>query len=298
MSILKKPFKFYFFKTKKEKVFIVRALKSGNFYPFLLYCIYLMRLSSFLLVKRNFYTIHLHYSPYAFWLYFHRERTRKEEEFVNSYLSLGDTFIDCGAHLGTVSLTASQKVGADGKVISIEAHPKTFVFLNKNIVIAPYKNIESIHAAILEKEEKVFMTTHYVGDMNHVSERNEGVEVNGITLESILVKIEKVNLLKIDVEGKEFEAMKGAGKSLRKVEAILFESASASFKRYGFELRDIIKLLWSLGFTVYRFPKESEKILTRVEVTYETKTRYEDLIALSPSGKTRFQKKGGTILFS
>ncbi len=292
----KKLFKFRFFKTRKEKVFLIRELKKGNPLPLFLYCLYLLRMSSFVIIERKYYKIHLHYAPYALWLYFHKHKKRKEEEFVHFYLDEGNTFVDCGAHLGTVSLTASKRVGKSGKVISIEAHPKTFSFLMENIKLAPFENITMLHAAVLDKEGDTFISSDYVSDMNHVG--SIGEKVKAVTLSKILTPYKNITLLKVDVEGAEFKALLGLQSDIVKVDAILFESAGASFERYGYSLKDVMHFLIKNGFTIYRFPNDSEKELQRVEMTYETKVRYEDLLALSQAGRIRFQKKQGKILLA
>ncbi len=295
MNSLTAPSKFFFFKTKKEKVYVMRSLRKGNPLPLLLYLLYRARLSSFLSVKRKYYTIKLSYSPYALWLYFHPNAVRKEEEFVHFFLEEGDVFVDAGAHLGTVSLTASHKVKGGGKVIAIEPHPRTVTLLQDNIQLSPYKNITVRECAVSNAEGLARMTNFYVGDMNHLAE--EGVkQVKVLTLETLLSSVKKVWLLKVDVEGLELMVLQGLGKEINKVSAILFESAEASFERYGYTLGHIIYYLESSGFSVYYFPEASEKKIKKIGATHRTRTRYEDLLALTGEGKIRFQKQGGKIL--
>ncbi len=289
------PSKFFFFKTKKEKVYVLRSLRNGNIFPFLLYILYRARLSSFIRIKRKYYTLKLSYSPYALWLYFHPHAVRKEEEFVHFFLEEGDIFVDAGAHLGTVTLTASEKVRGGGKVIAIEPHPRTASLLQENITLSPYKNITLRECAVSNIEGRATMTNFYVGDMNHLTEEGEK-EVKVLTLETLLTSVKSIALLKVDVEGVELMALEGLGKGIDKVCGILFESAAASFERYGYTLDHIIRFLESFGFTVYHFPEMSEKKIKKVGVGYRTKTRYEDLLALTPLGKIRFQKQGGKIL--
>ncbi len=297
MNSLIRRSSFSFFKTKKEKVFVLRKLKEGKIFPFLLYILYRIRLTSFIRVKRKYYTIRLSYSPYALWLYFHKDAVRKEEEFVHFFLLEGDTFVDAGAHLGTVSLTASLKVRGGGKVIAIEPHPRTAHLLRENISMSPYKNMTVHECAVSDKEGKVSMTNFYVGDMNYLTEEGDK-KVKVQTLETLFVHIKCAALLKVDVEGVELMALMGLGKAINKVSGIVFESAEASFDRYGYTLDHIIRFLESSGFVVYYFPEISERKIKKIGVGYRTKTRYEDLLALTPLGKSRFQKQGGKILLS
>ncbi len=294
MKTLIKVSRFFFFKTQKEKLFILKSLRRGKVFPLLLYILYRLRLTSQILVVRKFYKIKLSYSPYALWLYFHRNAVRKEEEFVHFLLDEGNIFVDAGAHLGTVSLTASQGVGAFGKVIAIEPHPKTFSYLKENISLAFYKNISLVSAGVGERNEISFLSSSYVSDMNYIGE--VGIKVKVMTLETICASLKKISLLKIDVEGYELQALLGLGKSLQKVEAILFESSPSSFTRYNYTLSDIVKFLEKSGFTVYRFLGALPDEIVPITASHQTKTRYEDLIAFNGFGKIHFQKKGGKIL--
>jgi FkbM family methyltransferase len=285
---------FFFFKTQKEKIFVLKKIRKGNFFPLFLYTLYRMRLTSFILVIRKYYKIKLSYSPYALWLYFHKDVVRKEEEFVNFFLGEGDTFVDAGAHLGTVAFTASRAVGNSGKVIAIEPHPKTFSYLKENSSLTFHKNIKLMNAGVGEKEGFMLLSSSYVSDMNHIGE--SGIRVRVMTLKSLCSDIKKISLLKLDVEGFELQAVRGFGNDLKKVEGILFESSPSSFERYGYTLRDIALYLQMRGYSLYVLGQSSPQELTQVNVDHVTKTRYEDLVALTHSGKIRFQKKGGKII--
>lgn len=288
MSNSTSQFKWRFFKTKKEKDFILKKLQAGNVVPLLVYIFFLLGLTRYVKVKRRHYDIYLSRSPYALWLYFHKTAVRKEEEFVSSYLEEGDTVVDCGAHLGTVSFTASFKVGESGKVLSIEAHPGTFRKLKRNGKLQPQKNILFLHNAVGEKEGWTHITSSYVSDMNHISER--GKEVKMITLKSHLEKLRRVALLKLDVEGMEISVLRGAGESLSVVDAILFESSESLYERNGYSLHEMFHFLKMRGYDVYRFSGESVYDMEKIDYLYKTKTRYEDLVAVKGPGKIRLQK--------
>ena len=78
------------------------------------------------------------YSPYAFWLWTHQDKEKDEELFFESFLNEGDTVVDCGAHIGTLTITAAKVVKEQGRVFAFEAHPRTFSYLLKNLIIPPH----------------------------------------------------------------------------------------------------------------------------------------------------------------
>lgn len=266
-----------FFHTLREKLFVFKQIKKGNLIPILKYTIFRTGLSRFLYLRRAYYKMRVWKSPFAFWLWSHQDRIRKDEEFVNSFLKEGDTFVDCGAHLGTLAITASKRVGLKGKVIAFEPTPATFSYLKQNIEDNSCHNVSLHKLAVGDKIKSVMFKTSYISDMNHIDEEGN-VEVQMTTLDHLLKNEKEITLLKLDVEGEELSALMGAHNILPKVSAVYFESAPETLKRKGYGLVDIMDCLDSFGFKVYR--QDDNFSIFQIDKNYETKQRYEDLIAL------------------
>jgi FkbM family methyltransferase len=150
----------------------------------------------------------------------------------------GDIVVDIGAHIGLYTIISSKRVGANGKVVAIEAHPGNFEMLNSNIKLNQLNNVIPLNYAVYSKETKVKLYlpsgesgfTKYNTIMpNWINTREKFVEVNANTLDYLLqlneIRQEEVNWIKIDVEGAEFEVLKGATNVLSKSKdiAILME---------------------------------------------------------------------------
>ena len=150
----------------------------------------------------------------------------------------GDIVIDIGAHIGLYTIISSKRVGANGKVVAIEAHPGNFEMLNSNIKLNRLNNVIPLNYAEYSKETKVKLYlpsgesgfTKYNTIMpNWINAQEKFVEVNANTLDYLLqlneIRQEEVNWIKIDVEGAEFEVLKGASNVLSKSKdiAILME---------------------------------------------------------------------------
>jgi FkbM family methyltransferase len=150
----------------------------------------------------------------------------------------GDIVIDIGAHIGLYTIISSKRVGANGKVVAIEADPSNFEMLNSNIKLNQLTNVISLNYAVHSKETKVKLYlpsgesgfTKYNTIMpNWINAQEKFVEVNANTLDYLLqlneIRQEEVNWIKIDVEGAEFEVLKGATNVLSKSKdiAILME---------------------------------------------------------------------------
>jgi precorrin-6B methylase 2 len=123
--------------------------------------------------------------------------TNHEEDIIEHFTPKeGDIVIDIGAHIGLYTIISSKRVGTNGKVVAIEAHPSNFEMLKSNIKLNQYNTIMS----------------------NRARTEDKFVEVNANTLDYLLQlnKITDVNWVKIDVEGAEFEVLKGASNVLSK----------------------------------------------------------------------------------
>lgn len=269
--------KWYFFKTLREKQSIIRRLKKGDLTPLLKYVVYRFRVSPLFHLKRKWYTMRVFYSPYAFWLWTHEDKEKDEELFLETFLKEGDTFIDCGAHIGTLTITASKIVKERGKVLAFEAHPRTFSYLKSNVKDNRCTNVLCRNVALGDKQELVAISDYYASDLNAIEE--EGVfQVPMMTLDHLLKDIDRIDLLKLDIEGSELAALRGAAQTLSKTTTVYFESAEGSFNRCGYTLQDIAKELEKHGFILYHTQSGAKG--ERVASGHVTKTRYENILAV------------------
>jgi len=141
----------------------------------------------------------------------------KTLELIRSLLREGDCFIDVGSHIGLYSLEAAKITGDLGKVFAFEPNPKTFTRLLINIYLNRFKNIYPILAAVSNKSGIIEMslppdsnwgTTRLSQAQNH----DPFFIVSTIRLDEALksrLEGNKVNLVKIDVEGLELEVLEG-----------------------------------------------------------------------------------------
>jgi FkbM family methyltransferase len=154
--------------------------------------------------------------------------TIREDDIIEHFTPKeGDVVVDIGANIGRYTIISSKRVGANGKVVAIEAHPGNFEMLNSNIKLNQLTNVTPLNYAVYSKETKIKLylpdeesgyTMHHSIMSNYVFTKykdktgDKFVEVNANTLDYLLQLkgITDVNWVKIDVEGAEFEVLKGA----------------------------------------------------------------------------------------
>ena len=136
-----------------------------------------------------------------------------EREIYKKHIKSGDVVIDVGAFIGDNTLDFARLVGEDGKVYAFEPNLKNFELLKKNIEINNYKNVILINKAVSDKEGEVKMYSHPFKSTGDVIDNLGTISIDAIDLDSVIKG--RVDFLKIDVEGTEQQAIKGAQRILK-----------------------------------------------------------------------------------
>ncbi len=173
------------------------------------------------------------------------EVERAEQMFYLQYLREGMIVFDVGASVGELTLLFSRFVGA-GQVHAFEASSTVFERLRTVTGAAACPNVFLNHLAVAEAEGKAQL---YVYDDLHLGWNtlanrpleNYGIDVKPVAVEDIEATtidlyceregISKIDLLKIDVEGAEFQVLRGADRMLRekRIACITFEFGQTTF---------------------------------------------------------------------
>lgn len=137
---------------------------------------------------------------------------------MERYLGPGDLFVDVGANFGIHSVRGARLVGATGRVVAIEPSPAARQRLELHMAMNAIRNVIVVPVAIGAEESQatLYIDTDHLGTASLREDSSLGkgaVEVPVRTLDSIIeppVSGDRA-LVKIDVEGFELEAIRGAG---------------------------------------------------------------------------------------
>lgn len=145
---------------------------------------------------------------------------------LNNIIHKGDSVIDVGAHVGKYTEHFLKLVGNTGKVISFELNPRTFNSLNNKFINTP--NVTLINAAVSDKSdfEDYYSgcssyNTNIIGHDINSSKSNHLGNIKSIKLDDFIK--EKIDFMKIDVEGAEIKVLKGMEKTINNVKCLLIE---------------------------------------------------------------------------
>jgi FkbM family methyltransferase len=203
--------------------------------------------------------------------------TEREDDVLEHFRpNKNDIVIDVGAYLGRYTFICSNRVGEDGKVIAIEANPIVFEKLKKNVELNQSTNVRCLNYAVYSEKskKKLFLRKESIDTIysphntvmkgrdkltHNRSQDGRFVNIDANTLDNLIdsagIKAEDVNWIKIDVEGAEYEVLKGANNILSKSKelAILIEVHHLE------ENKDLYKNIIDYLKT-YNFKMEFEKI--------------------------------------
>lgn len=179
--------------------------------------------------------------------------------FLFKLLPTNGVFLDLGANIGSVTIPLFKR-RPDLQCICVEAAPWIFDYLRKNMDINfTNESIVLINKALLDKDDVVLpfyspKEKFGKGSLSPVF-TDVGIPVTSVTIDSIIrdYNLSVVDTIKIDIEGFEYFAFKGAEKLLSGPNApdILFEFVDWAEKKAGLEAGDAQRFLLEKGYTLY-----------------------------------------------
>ncbi len=151
---------------------------------------------------------------------------------IKDNLPKGGTFIDIGANIGNHTLFAAKHVGDGGKVISFEPIPRIAQQFEQSINLNQLKNI-SLHKFACSdtvSEARLTLVKGNIGGSSlHRADKENSINIETRPADSVLHNLNRVDLIKIDTEGHELEALKGLQKTLAEHQPTLIIEFSPFF---------------------------------------------------------------------
>jgi len=174
------------------------------------------------------------------------------------WIAEGDWVIDVGANVGHYTVRLSQLVGTRGRVFAFEPVSDTFELLASNVAAAGARNVTLFNTALSAQTAAMGMTmplfdsglTNYY--MAALTSNNSEFEVLTIALDSIGLPL-RVALVKMDVEGHEYQALTGMEQLLRRDRPRLIVEGSSD---------EVRELLDRLNYDFIQLPRSPNRIFS------------------------------------
>lgn len=172
---------------------------------------------------------------------------------ADALLADGGTFFDVGANYGLLSFGLAGKHGAMIDFHLFEPNPRLVQAIGRTKVLYPAMRCTLNTVAVSDKAGTVSFEINeaHTGASHIAVEGDVGIEVPALTLDCYIAEysLEDIKLLKLDIEGFEVCALRGARRSLieRRIKAVYFEYSEKQLIRVG-PPTELIEFLDSIGF--------------------------------------------------
>lgn len=186
-----------------------------------------------------------------------------------------DVFLDIGAHFGYFSLLASTLVGGEGKVIAIEAMPKTYEILTQNISLNKLENVSTHQFAagneagsvefrdygIVNSSLNTFIKVRGSLENKQVEHKLVNVEVKSIDTFFKEQNLPMPTFVKIDAESSEHLVIQGMDEILKgnNSPTLLIEMGGGDVGEDE-RARNIVQTLEKYGYKLYIYKDSKLKL--------------------------------------
>jgi FkbM family methyltransferase len=209
----------------------------------------------------------------------------RETRFCERVLRPGMSAFDVGANIGLYTMLFSRRVGIAGVVHAFEPDPENLRRLRVNLALNEMENVRVTPAAVYSRAGTVQLHVfppslnawHSLGrptlpDPFHPGRTTAPIaerSVEATTLDDHCDRhgIDRIDLLKIDVEGAELDVLRGGAALLgaRRVGVVLFEVSLPQTIALGHSPADLFGELESRGYTSYGLDVEGRPTARRPE---------------------------------
>jgi FkbM family methyltransferase len=195
------------------------------------------------------------------------------ENFVHARLKKGASVMDLGGNLGIVSVYLSKRTGKQGKVYVFEPDEKNFNLLSQNVVLNKADNVTPVKKGVWNRNGTLefFSGGNYTSSFHKTDYIEKGKskyavkKVTVTTMDNAAkdLKIKKLDLVKIDIEGSEIQALEGGEKTIRKFKPdLIVEAHIIGGKSTAAGVHEILKQ-YGYGKIVTYGPKRTPTIYAK-----------------------------------
>lgn len=218
-----------------------------------------------------------------------------ETRVLKKIINPGDKIIELGANFGAHTLKMAEMVGEKGKVYAFEANPNVSKYLKKSVELNNLDSIVTVVAkAAGEKPAQLFIRydlANIGGGFLSSNDYGQSVMTEVVKVEDVIDQ-HTINLLKMDIEGFEFYALKGSkaivDNNLDGI-IIMMEWVQSHLKNQKTEPQEIVDFMKARDFKVWKVGRKSDGEKELVAISYE------DLISLQV-GDVLFSRKNLDLL--
>jgi FkbM family methyltransferase len=190
-------------------------------------------------------------------------------QLLSDLLRPGDSFVDVGANIGHLTLTAARRVGLAGRVLSFEPNPAVCTRLRGHVAKNDLGQIVTVHnIALADRAGSLRLSVPIEGSGGATlgrlgSEYSGGVssqhEVTVAIGDDLCQDLQSPSVIKVDVEGFEAFVIRGLSRTISRCRpALIVEAWPEHLLNAGASIDDLFGLAAEHGYCVYSIRTEPE----------------------------------------
>lgn len=158
--------------------------------------------------------------------------------------------IDCGANFG-MAVRYFKKIYPEAEIHAFEADPDIFKYLEQNSAIARHQNVFLYNSAVWFEQSQLYFKSNKGAGGKLVENDSDSttIKVDAIDMNKFLSKFDRIDFLKIDIEGAENDVIPHIKHQLSKVDNLFVEYHS--FENKPQHLSDLLNVIEGAGFRYY-----------------------------------------------
>jgi|SRR6185437_795723 len=196
-----------------------------------------------------------------------------ETKYFLSFIKPGDVFFDIGANIGWFSLLAG-KYNNTGQIFAFEPIPAVYNIFTNNVKLNKFTNVQTFNMGLSDTD----VVTQFFFDKNFSGKTSGKNLTDSTTVEKVDVRLErldkftsehnidKIDILKCDVEGGEYSVYKGGENSLRKFKPIIITELLRKWSaKFNYHPDEVVNFLDQIGYACFSIAKDGLKEIFSID---------------------------------
>jgi FkbM family methyltransferase len=216
-------------------------------------------------------------------IFFYGHYNEGVARLIERYCRPGAIAIDIGANVGCNTLLISEGVGAGGRVIAIEPHPRIFQRLRRNIDLNALTNVHALECAVGDREGALTLfsldaahsltarATVYADNLNvgdQLAGGSERFDVRVRALDGIMAEQApgRLDFIKLDTQGHEMPVLAGARESIAAHRPrIVFKYTREFWRNAGHDFGDARAFFEGFGYDLFQVTRTAPRPLAAAD---------------------------------
>lgn len=207
-----------------------------------------------------------------------RSFEKNETDAFKKLIHSGDVCVDVGGNVGYFSLNFAKLCGNDGLVHTFEPIKQNAILIELANILNKFRNISVYRAALSDSEGEITLTVPELDGAYAYIQNSEngkpGEKVQCLTLDSFADQngINRIDIIKIDVEGAEEKVLRGAINVLsdksRRPRVIMVELVNDFLNRFDSSIDNVLEYLNNFGYEPF-YAGSGGKLITYTKADHD-----------------------------